>query len=130
MNEERRIGAVALWVSDLELSAAFYREIIGIALEHSGPHEPENVPHYETMWGAWDDQGPVEPYLWFNLYAATGKPTTGLDLGISVPSLDEVHQRAISAGVKVIKHPAAGTFGGRSATYEDPDGNVVTISGP
>ena len=67
-----RIGSVALWVSDLELSASFYRDVVGLPLTFSDPHEPENVPHYETMWNGdgrlldeldWSKEGPSEPVV-------------------------------------------------------------------
>lgn len=75
------MSAVALWVGDLERSANFYRDVIGVPLEYSDAHEPENLPHYETMWGEWSSQGPVEPNLWFNLYPMRDKPTSGAQLG-------------------------------------------------
>lgn len=128
MGDTRRIGAVALWVDDLERSAGFYRDIVGIPLEYSDPHEPENVPHYETMWGEWGDQGPVEPYLWFNLYSGLGRRTSGAHISIRVPNLDEVHERANRADVKVVASPGASPFGGRRAVFEDPDGNLVEVS--
>ena len=128
MKESRRIGAVALWVEDLELSASFYRDIVGVPLDYSDPHEPENVPHYETMWGDWDENGPVEPYLWLNLYAGKDRRTSAAHLSIRVPDLDEVHARATKKGVKVITPPSASPFGGSRAVFEDPDGNLIEVS--
>ena len=128
MKKSRRIGAVALWVKDLELSANFYRDIVGIPLEYSDPHDPENVPHYETMWGEWDDHGPVEPYLWLNLYTGLGRQTSGAHLSIRVPNLSKAHALATERGVKVVVAPVASPFGGSRAVFEDPDGNFVELS--
>lgn len=121
------MNAVALWVADLERSAAFYRDVIGVPIEYSDPHEPENVPHYETMWGDWGDAGPLEPHLWFNLYAARDAVSTGAMLSFPVPSIDEVHARASAAGAPVVEAPRAVPWG-RQAVYSDPDGNSVTVS--
>ncbi len=123
----RRPTAVALWVSDLERAAAFYRDVVGVPLEYSDPHEPENVEHYEVMWGEWGDQGPVEPYLWFNLFASRGRVTSGAQLSFPVGDLAEVHQRAVAAGIRVLREPAAVPWG-RSSLYEDPDGNLVSLT--
>lgn len=128
MKESRRIGAVALWVRDLELSASFYRDIVGMPLEYSDPHDPENVPHYETMWREWDEHGPVEPYLWLNLYSGLDRQTSGAQLSIRVPDLNEAHKRAVTKGVKVVVAPVASPFGGSRAVFEDPDGNLVELS--
>ena len=127
MRDVRRISAIALWVSDLERSAAFYRDIIGVPLVHSDPHEPENVEHYETMWGEWDDHGPVEPDLWFNVFPAHDVVTRGASLSFPVPSLAEVHALATKQGVTVRSEPTDVPWG-RSASYEDPDGNLVTVT--
>lgn len=128
MKDARRIGAVALWVEDLERSASFYRDIIGVPIEYSDPHEPENVPHYETMWGEWGEQGPIEPYLWLNLYAGLGRRTSEAHLSIRIPNLDAVHERATQEGVKVVTPPTPSPFGGNRAVFEDPDGNLVELS--
>lgn len=121
------MSAVALWVGDLERSANFYRDVIGVPLEYSDAHEPENLPHYETMWGEWSSQGPVEPNLWFNLYPMRDKPTSGAQLGFPAPSLGEVHDRASKAGVRIVAEPREVPWG-REAVYEDPDGNLVTVT--
>ena len=127
MKDVCRLGALGLWVGDLERSAAFYRDIIGLPLVYSDPHEPENVPHYETMWGEWGEQGPVEPYLWFNLYAQRETPTSGVQLGFPIPNLNEVHERALASGVKVLAAPRSVPWG-QAAVYEDPDGNLVEVT--
>lgn len=122
------MGAVALWVADLEKSAAFYRDVIGIPLEYSDAHDPENVPHYEIMWGDWEDHGPVEPYLWFNLYASHDRKTSGAHVSIRVPDIERVHANARQFGMNVVTPPTDSPFGGRRAVIEDPDGNLVEIS--
>jgi catechol 2,3-dioxygenase-like lactoylglutathione lyase family enzyme len=128
MQDDRRMSAVALWVADLEKSASFYRDVIGIPIEYSDPHEPENVPHYEIMWGDWGEHGPVEPYLWFNIYASPDRKTSGAHVSIRVPDVDRVIELAGHAGIKVVTEPNESPFGGRRAVFEDPDGNLVEIS--
>ena len=127
MSDERRVSAITLWVSDLEASAAFYREVVGIPVEHSDPHEPENLEHYELMWGEWGEKGPVEPYLWFDLFPAQGTVTRGVRLGLSVPSIEEAQARASERGVTIVSGPTQVPWG-RELLIEDPDGNLVALT--
>ncbi len=70
--------AVALWVRDLERSASFYRDVVGVPLEFSEPHEPENVEHYEVMWGDWGEKGPTEPSLLESVWCESRLPSPGV----------------------------------------------------
>lgn len=120
-----RLSALELWCKDLDASARFYRDVIGVPVSYSEPHEPENVPHHEAMFGSFDD----DTYVFFVLYAAEAEPTTGAHIGLRVDDLDAVHARAVASGVPVEKPPAPSVFGGRGARYRDPDGNHVGVSG-
>ncbi len=48
-----------------------------------------------------------------------------INLGTS--DLDAVHARMVTAGVPCLRPPSAEPWGGRVATYQDPDGNVVQL---
>lgn len=105
----------------------FYRDVIGVPLEHSEPHQPENVEHYETMWGEWCDHGPVEPYLWLNLFASRDRITSGAQLSFPVPNLSAVLELAAQSGFAIVGEPIDVPWG-RSAELLDPDGNFVTVT--
>jgi predicted RNase H-like nuclease len=46
----------------------------------------------------------------------------GSELAIDVDDLEDAHARALAAGAEVVREPEGGT-----ATYRDPDGNVVAL---
>lgn len=138
MKDVRRISGIALWVSDLERTAAFYRDVIGVPLVYSDAHEPKNIPHYETMWNGdgrtldqldWSKEGPSEPSLWLNLYPAQDKPTSSVELSFPVPNLEEVHRRANKWGAKMVSELRDTPWDGREFIIEDPDGNQVAVTG-
>ena len=41
--------------------------------------------------------------------------------------MDAMHQRLILAGVPCLRVPELESWGGRVATYADPDGNVIQL---
>ena len=136
--DTRRISGIALWVSDLERSASFYRDVIGVPLAYGDAHEPKNVPHYEAMWNGdgrtideldWSKEGPSEPSLWLNLYLAQDERTSGVELSFPVPNLEEVYRRADEWGAKLVSEPRGTPWGGREFIIEDPDGNQVAVTG-
>lgn len=107
-----RLVSVALRVRNFAASAWFYREAFGIVLEPS--QSPE--PHAQISWkdGA---------YLRLAFLPATEGITQNAEIGFHVDDIEVVHARAIAAGATVVRELRDGT-----ATYRDPDGNLVTIS--
>ncbi|MGH9105232.1 MAG: VOC family protein, partial [Acidimicrobiales bacterium] len=59
--------------------------------------------------------------------AGPGRRTTGAEIGFTVDDVDALHQRAGELGVSVVEAPHDEQWG-RSATYEDPDGNTVYLT--
>lgn len=110
-----RLAFVALRVRDLERSARFYREAIGVPLE---PGHGADEPHVEYSWR-------VDAYLHFALFA--GEPTRGAWVTFQVDGLDAAHGRAVAAGAEVVEPPHDAPWG-RSASYRDPDGNLVGLT--
>jgi predicted RNase H-like nuclease/predicted enzyme related to lactoylglutathione lyase len=112
---ESRLAFVALRVSDLERSARFYRDAIGVPLE---PGRGADELHLEYSWreGA---------YLHFALFA--GEPTRGAWVTFHVDDLDAAHERAVTAGAEVVEPPHDEPWG-RTAAYHDPDGTIVGLT--
>jgi predicted enzyme related to lactoylglutathione lyase len=120
-----RLVAVVLEVSDLERSAALYREAFGLDLhpsDHEGDDRWTSGAHAATSW--------YDPFLHFALYASKdGSVTTGAQVGFAVDDLEAAHARAVAAGAEVIHGPKSQPWG-RSARYRDPDGNVIEVTQP
>ncbi len=116
-------GEVRLRVSDLEVSARFYRDVIGLDLGYSEPHEPENEPHYEQIWGDYDTG------QFFTLYAATEVHPRTSNAFVSFPTddLSASHERLIAFGSPIVT-PRRAVPWGTNAEYADPDGNIVSLT--
>jgi predicted enzyme related to lactoylglutathione lyase len=118
-----RLVAVILEVSDLDRSATLYREAFGLDL-HPGDNGVDDRwiggRHAEISWreGA---------YVHFALYPAKEKPTSGAQIALSVADIDGAHAAAVRAGAHVLHEPRAEPWG-RSARYEDFDGNVIELT--
>jgi predicted enzyme related to lactoylglutathione lyase len=123
MAKHGRLVAVILEVSDLDSSEALYREAFGFDL-HPGDNAVDDRwiggRHAEVSWrkGA---------YLHFALYPAKGRPTSNVQIALSVDDIDSAHVAAVRAGARVLHEPRSEPWG-RSARYEDLDGNVIELT--
>lgn len=120
-----RFNSLQIWTADLAAAATFYGEFIGLDLggePHS--HEGNEALHYDIAWGDFVSGD----YMMLHLaQAEPGRHTTGAQIGITVDDIDAVHQKAAQFEVPVLQGPHDGEWG-RNAVYEDPDGNVVSIT--
>jgi len=120
-----RLVAVVLEVSDLERSTRLYRDAFALDL-HASDHDRSDDrwtggPHAATSWtdGA---------FLHFALYAAKADgPSKGLQVAFSVDDIEQAHARAVAARAEVLHGPRDEPWG-RSARYQDPDGNVIELT--
>ena len=122
----QRLVTVVLRVSDLDASAALYRDGFGLDF-HFADHEGDDLwtsgRHAATTWtdGA---------FLHFALYQSNdGTATTGAQIAFRVNNLEEAHKRALDAGADLVHGPKAQPWG-RSARYSDPDGNIIELTQP
>jgi predicted enzyme related to lactoylglutathione lyase len=124
MQEENRLVAVVIEVSDLDRSLKLYRDGFGLDLhvgDHRGDDQWISGRHAATSWtgGA---------FIHFALYASKyGATTTRAQLAFDVKDLDAAHRRAVEAGAEVVHGPKAQPWG-RSARYRDFDGNVIELT--
>jgi predicted enzyme related to lactoylglutathione lyase len=115
--------ALILEVSDLDRSAALYHDAFGLDL-HPGDNQVDDRwtggRHAEISWreGA---------YLHFALYTAKEQPTSGAQIALSVEDIETAHGAALRAGAHVLHEPRTEPWG-RSARYEDFDGNVIELT--
>lgn len=115
-----RINYSIVFVSDMQRSVAFYRDVIGMPLKFETPE-----------WTEFATEGAT-----FALHKAKGpgadesidqKSSAGrCRAGWSVPDLEEFHQRMIDEGVECVEEPKE-TFGVKLAQYLDPDGLLFSV---
>jgi predicted enzyme related to lactoylglutathione lyase len=123
MADDRRLVAVILEVSNLDRSTALYRDAFGLELVpgDNGVDDPWiGGRHVELSWrdGA---------YLHFALYPAKDRPTTGVQVSLSVENIADAHAQAVRAGARVLHEPRDEPWG-QSGRYEDFDGNVIELT--
>jgi lactoylglutathione lyase len=115
-----RVNYAIVFVSDMTRSVAFYRDMLGLPLRFESPGWTEFATDGATL----------------ALHAAA-PPPAGADPrvtpagrcrpGLSVPDLDEFHQRILANGVPCLQEPKA-VFGARIAQDADPDGLAISVS--
>ena len=115
-----RLNYAIVFVSDMQRSVAFYRDVLGLPLKFETPGWTEFATEGATLAlhksegpGAKDDAGAV--------------PVGRCRPGLSVPDLDEFHRRMVEQKVPCIQEPKA-VFGVRIAQYVDPDGLGISVS--
>ena len=120
-----RFTSLQVWAADLAASAKFYGQFLGLELdEEPHQHTGNEALHYDVAWGNFASG----EYMLFHLaQAEPGQHTTGAQIGITVRDVDAVHQLAARFGVPVLERPHDGEYG-RNALYEDPDGNIVSVT--
>ena len=120
-----RLIELELMVSDVDGAVALYRDVLGVPLEGHTHADGEPV-HHHASWGHWD-AGPEGGFLLLSIYPAAARHVTRSSFGFSVEDLDAVHRRVEAAGVKVVRSPTTRPWG-RTATYEDVDGNTISVT--
>jgi lactoylglutathione lyase len=117
-----RINYSIVFVSDMERSVAFYRDVVGISLKFESPGWTEFATDGATL------------ALHKGDAPAPGGKTQGAEqagqcrAGFQVPNLDEFHKRMTEHNVPCVQEPTE-TFGVRIAQYVDPDGLIFSVSG-
>lgn len=122
-----RLGYAILFVSDLERSIRFFRDVIGLPFRFAA----EDYAEFATDGAK------------FSLYARRALPELiGCDAPAGeipwpqgevvffVEDVDAEHQRLLAAGVSVLAPPTDRPWGERTLHVADPDGNVVELTRP
>jgi predicted enzyme related to lactoylglutathione lyase len=112
------LAGVLIWTSAERFSAMrdFYVEALGLV------PRTERSDFVNFAWGSarlsigvHDQVGDV-----------SGDPLR-IMVNFAVDDLDDFHNRMETAGVPCLRRPSPEPWGGRVATYSDPDGNVIQL---
>ncbi len=107
---------VALQVRDLEASARFYRDTVGLVV---APDAPPHAVVFKTSPIPFAVREPVVEL------AAVSRLGWGVALWFGCDDPDALHGELVGAGVTIAQEPSDGAFG-RQFTFVDPDGYAIT----
>ncbi|HSR49471.1 MAG TPA: VOC family protein [Acidobacteriota bacterium] len=116
-----RVNYAIVFVSEMDKSVAFYRDLLGLPLRFQSSHWTEFATEGATLalhlgrkpdglHGIAQDKAP-----------GTCRP------GLGVPDLDSFHKRMVTQGVVCLEEPKV-VSGSRIAQYADPDGLAISVS--
>ena len=115
-----QVNYVIVFVSDMKRAVSFYRDVLGLPLRFESPGWTEFATDGAT-WALHASEGiPAETTEPRQSPAGRCRP------GLSVPDLDEFHERMVQSGVPRLQEPRA-VFGARVALYSDPDGLAISV---
>ena len=110
---------ISLQVRDLQHSATFYEQYLGLERAEVGP------PHAVVF-----DTRPIAFAVRDVLPGvdldAIGQPGQGMALWLHATEVQSIHDALAAAGTTITSAPAAGPFG-LTFTFIDPDGYAVTL---
>lgn len=113
---------VALQVTNLEASAAFYEERLGLT---RAPVASPGAVVFATSPVAFAVR---EPLPGLDVAAVSPRPGAGVALWLASDDAQAVHDDLVVHGVEILQQPVDGPFG-RTFTFADPDGYAVTVHG-
>jgi lactoylglutathione lyase len=116
-----RIGYVILYVSDLDVSIAFYRDVLGLPYRFTDAGYAEfgtegtRFALYERRRAEW-------------LTGRTVTPGPAAEIVLLVDDVDAHASRLASHGAMILSGPADRPWGHRTIHVADPDGFVVELA--
>ena len=117
-----RLNYTIVFVSDMEGSVAFYRDVFGLSLKFETPEWSEFSTGEATL-ALHKAQGGAQIKVGQEI-SAPGQCRPGL----LVEDLDLFHSQVVERGATCVQAPKE-VFGARIAQYLDPDGLIVSVSG-
>ena len=108
-----KLSYVIKFVSDMDRAVKFYRDVLGLPLKFESP--------------GWSEFATGEITL--ALHPASAKsPAGAVELGFTVPNLEEVHRNMVGKGVHFTMPPTKQDFGGVLAQFADSEGGYCSVS--
>ena len=106
-----RVNYAIVFVSDMKRAVSFYRDVLGLPLKFESPQWTEFASDGATLALHVSDES---------------NPAGRCRPGLSVPNLDEFHERMLEKNVPCTQEPKD-VFGTRIAQYVDPDGLAISV---
>jgi catechol 2,3-dioxygenase-like lactoylglutathione lyase family enzyme len=113
-----KISLVALGVSDLDESVAFYRDKTGFELQNQ----------FGSL--AFFSAGPITLMLNAGLRRQDAPLAGAMEIVLAVESVTASQRQLLEQGCNFINQPREVTPGSWAATFTDPDGHWLTLFGP
>ncbi len=111
-----------VFVSDMERSVAFYRDVLGWPLTRQSPEWTEFATEGTTL----ALQHASRPS---GAAAVQGELAGRCQLGFWVEDIEAFHQDMVARGTLCIEPPREEAFGAKLAVYADPDGLPFSVAG-
>jgi catechol 2,3-dioxygenase-like lactoylglutathione lyase family enzyme len=110
-----------VFVSDMERSVAFYRDVLGWPLTRRSPERMELAGEGTTLalHHASRPSGAA---------AVQGEIAGRCQLGFWVEDVEAFHQEMVARGTLCIQPPTQDAFGAKLAVYADPDGLPFSVA--
>jgi lactoylglutathione lyase len=118
------IDYIALFVSDVQRSVAFYRDILGFQFTKPPKDSGCEGRSGDLKIGIYDRSWLAELFRDRGRQPISGNPFL---LSMTVSDLDAVYQDLLAAKVEAIAPPTEMSWGQRIILLEDPDGNLLEI---
>jgi lactoylglutathione lyase len=122
-----RLAYSIFFVSELERSIRFYRDVIGLPFKFSNESYAEFATEGAKF--ALYDRGHL-PVLLGQEAPPEEVPWPQGEVAFFVDDPDAEHERLQRAGVNVLAPPTDRPWGERTVHVSDPDGNVVELTRP
>jgi lactoylglutathione lyase len=120
-----RLGYAIFFVSDLERSVVFYRDLIGLPFRFA----TESYAEFETEGAKFALFARTQlPELIGKDVPAGEAPWPQGEVAFFVDDVDFEHDRLVQAGVAVLAPPTDRPWGERTLHVADPDGYVVELT--
>ena len=116
-----RVNYAIVFVSDMNRSVSFYRDVAGLPLRFETPGWTEFATDGATLALHTSEGSNSEKDDPQQVPAGRCRP------GLSVPNLDDFHQRMVERNVACVQEPME-AFGARTAQYLDPDGLAISVA--
>ena len=123
-----KFNTVGLFVTDLQKTVAFYRDVMGLATDWNGnePNAELNCGEMRLILFGRDD---FETMTGRRYTYPAGLNGT-MELSFDVPAfadVDVAFERVVKAGAGVVFRPMTEPWGQRTCYVSDPDGNLIEI---
>ncbi|MEJ8305133.1 VOC family protein [Saccharibacillus sacchari] len=110
---------ISLQVTDLERSAQFYQQHLGLVRSPAGPPHAVVFDTKPIAFALRDLMPGVELH-------SIAQPGLGVALWLYAPDAQDIHDNLAASGVTITSAPIDGPFG-RTFTFADPDGYGITL---